>query len=105
MICRGAKAQNFKTEVNEILRNAPFLFTSRPSVIDIFHAKHISGGSQAIEVKVYSPSTNKHTPRLAESTGTVHTNISPGEVLFNYLQFDFGTGNPYYRPSRARTSE
>ena len=37
----------FKTEVNDILRHAPFLFTSRPSVINIFHAKHASSGSQA----------------------------------------------------------
>ena len=35
----------------------------------------------------------------------LESNNSPGEVLFNYLQFEFGTGNPYYRPSRARTSE
>ena len=86
VICRGARAQVFKIEVNEILRGAPFFFTSRPSIINIFHAKHISGGSQAIKVKVYSPSTNKHTPRLAESMGTVHTNNNPGGVLFNYLQ-------------------
>ena len=46
MICSGARAQVFKTEVNEILRHAPFSFTSRPSVINIFHAKHASGGSQ-----------------------------------------------------------
>ena len=99
MICSGARAQVFKTEVNEILRNAPFLFTSRPLVIGIFHAKHISGGSQAIKVKVYSPSTNKHTPRLAESTGTVHTNINPGGVLFNYLQFMIsGLGIPITTP-------
>ena len=62
------------------------------------HAKYISGGSQAIKVKVYPPSTNKHIPRLAESMGTVHTNIIPRGVLFNYLQFEFGTGNPYYHP-------
>ena len=49
VICRGARAQVFKIEVNEILRGAPFLFTSRPSVINIFHAKHISSGSQAIK--------------------------------------------------------
>src|SRR3990170_4192343 len=55
VICSGARAQVFKTEVNEILRNAHFLFTSRPLVIGIFHAKHISGGSQAIKEKVYSP--------------------------------------------------
>ena len=35
-------------------------------VINIFHAKHISGGPQAIKVKVYSPSTNEHTPRRAD---------------------------------------
>ena len=85
VICIGVKAQVFKIEVNEILRNAPFLFTSRPLVIGIFHAKHISGGSQAIKVKVYSHSTNNHTPWLTESTGTVHTNNNPGGVLFNYL--------------------
>ena len=45
MICRGARAQVFKTEINDILRHAPFSFTSRPSVINMFHAKHPSGGS------------------------------------------------------------
>jgi len=35
VICRGARAQVFKIEVNEILRHAPFSFTSRPSVINI----------------------------------------------------------------------
>ena len=81
------------------LRNAPFLFTSRQLVINIFHAKHISSGSQAIKVKVYSPSTNNHTPRLAESTGTVQTNIIPGGVLFIYLQFlTLVLGIPFYRP-------
>ena len=75
------------------------MFTSRPSVIDIFHAKHISSSSQAIKVKVYSPSTNNHTPRLAESTGTVHTNIIPGGVLFIYLQFlNLGLGIPFTAP-------
>src|SRR3990170_625962 len=67
VICSGARAQVFKTEVNEILRNAPFLFTSRPLVIGIFHAKHISAGFQAIKVKIYSPSTNNHTPRLVRN--------------------------------------
>ena len=85
MICSGARAQVFKTEVNEILRNAPFLFTLRPLVISILHAKHISGGSQAVKVKVYSPSTSKHTPRLAESTGAIHTNKNPWRVLFSNL--------------------
>ena len=47
MIWRGAIAQVLKTEVNDILRHAPFSFTSRPLVINIFHAKHASGGSQA----------------------------------------------------------
>ena len=98
MICSGARAQVFNTEVKENLRNAPFLFTSRPLVIGIFHAKHISGSSQAIAVKIYSSSTNKHTPRLAEFTGTVHTNISGG-VLFNYLQFlNSGLGIPITAP-------
>ena len=55
MICRGARAQAFKIEVNEILRGAAFLFTSRPLVIDIFHDKHISGGSQAIKSKGLLP--------------------------------------------------
>ena len=55
LICKGARAQVFKTEVNDILRHAPFSFTSRPSVINIFHAKHASGGSQAIKVKVLTP--------------------------------------------------
>ena len=55
MICRGARAQVFKTEVNDILRHAPFSFTSRPSVINIFHAKHASGGFQEIKVKVLTP--------------------------------------------------
>ena len=73
--------------MNIVLGGAPFLSTLRPRVINIFHAKQISGGSQAVKVKVYSPSTNKHTPRLAESTGTVHTNNIPGGVLFNYLHF------------------
>ena len=45
----------FKTEVNDILRHAPFSFTSRPSVINISHAKQASGGSQAIKVKVLTP--------------------------------------------------
>jgi hypothetical protein len=81
--CQSSK---LKSEVNKILGGMPFLSTSRPRVFNIFHAKQISGGSQAVKVKVYSPSTNKHTPRLAESTGTVHTNNIPGGVLFNYLQ-------------------
>ena len=55
VICGGARAQFFKTDINDILRHAPFLFTSRPSVIDIFHAKHASGGSQAVKVKVLNP--------------------------------------------------
>ena len=55
MICSGARAQNSKIEVIEILRNAPFLFTLRPFVIGIFHAKHISGGSQAIKSKGLLP--------------------------------------------------
>ena len=55
MICRGARAHVFKTEINDILRHAPFSFTSRPSVINIFHAKHATGGSQAIKVKVMTP--------------------------------------------------
>ena len=81
------------------LRNAPFLFTSPQSVINIFHAKLINSGSQVIKVKVYSPSTNKHTPRLDESTGTVHTNIIPGGVLFIYLQFfNLGLGIPFTTP-------
>ena len=87
MICRGARAQGFKTEINVIWGNAPFLFMSRLKVINIFHAKHISASSQAIKVKVYSPSTDKDTPRLAQSTSTVHTNNNPGGVLFSYLQF------------------
>ena len=88
-----------KTEINEILGIAPFLFTARPKVINIFHAKHISGGSQVIKLKVYSPSTNKHTAWLAESTGTVHTNNNPGGVLFNYLQFlNSGLGIPITAP-------
>ena len=41
---------SLKKEINEILRHTPFSFTSRPSVINIFHAKHASGGSQAIKV-------------------------------------------------------
>ena len=45
----------FKIEVNDILRHAPFSFTSQPSVINIFHAKYASGGSQAIKVKVLTP--------------------------------------------------
>ena len=95
-----------KTEINEILGNAPFLFTSQPKVINIFHAKHICGSSQAIKVKVYSPSTNKHKPWLAESMGAFHTNNNPGAVLFNYLQFLIsGLGIPITSPSRARTSE
>ena len=64
MICRGARAQVFKTKVNEILRNAPFLFTSQQLIIGIFHAKHISGDFHAIKGKVYSPSTSNHTPQL-----------------------------------------
>ena len=88
MICRGARAQVFKTEVNETLRSAPLLFTLRPLFIGIFLAQDISSGSQAIKVKVYSPSTNNHIPRLlSETMGAVHTNISPGGVLFNYLNF------------------
>ena len=55
MICRGARVQVFKIEVNDILRHAPFSFTSRLTVINIFHAKHASGGSQAIKVKVLTP--------------------------------------------------
>ena len=47
MICRGARAQVIKTEVNDILRHVPFSLTSRLSVINIFHAKHASGDSQA----------------------------------------------------------
>ena len=55
VICRGARAQNFKTEINDILRHAPFSFTSRLSVINISHAKQASGGSQAIKAKVLTP--------------------------------------------------
>ena len=55
VICRGVRAHIFKTEVNDILRHAPFSFTSQPSVINIFHAKHASGGSQAIKVKDLTP--------------------------------------------------
>ena len=51
MIWSGARAQVFKTEVNDILRHAPFSFTSRPSVINISHAKQASGGSQALKSK------------------------------------------------------
>ena len=82
--CQSSK---LKSEINIILGGTPFLSTLRPRVINIFHVKHISGISQAAKVKVYSPSTNKHTPRLAESTGTVHTNNIPGGVLFNYFWF------------------
>ena len=82
--CQSSK---FKTEIDIILGGTPFLSTSRPRVINIFHAKQISGGSQAVKVKVYTPSTNKHTPWLVESTGTVHTNNIPGGVLFIYLHF------------------
>ena len=95
MICSSVRAQILKTEVNDILGDAPFLFTSPPLVIGIFHAKHISGIFHVIKVKAYPPSTNKHTPRLAESTGTIHTNVNPGGVLFNYLQFfNSGLGIP-----------
>ena len=89
----------FKIEINIILGGAPFLSMLRPRVINIFHVKHISGGSQAVKVKVYSPSTNKHTPWLAESMGTVHTNNIPGGVLFNYLHFFIsGLGIPITAP-------
>jgi hypothetical protein len=80
--CQSSK---LKTEIDIILGGTPFLSTLRPRVINIFHAKQISGGSQAVKVKVYSPSTNNHTPRLAASTGTVQTNNIPGGVLFNYF--------------------
>ena len=89
MVCSGARAQNFKIEINEILRNAPFLFTSRPLVIGIFLAKHISGGSQAIKVKVYSPSTNNHTPRLVRNNGCRPTINIPGGVLFELFAILF----------------
>ena len=36
------------------LRSGRYI-TSRPSVINIFHAKHASGGSQPIKVKVLTP--------------------------------------------------
>ena len=55
VICIGARAQVFKTEINDILRHALFSFTSRPSVINTFHARHASGGSQEIKVKVLTP--------------------------------------------------
>ena len=77
----------------------------RQEVVDIFHAKHISGGSQAIKVNVYSPSTNNHTPRLVRNNECRPYQQQSWGSLFNYLQFEFGTGNPYYRPSRARKSE
>ena len=58
--------------------------------IDIFHAKHASGGSQAVKVKV----------------------LTPLGVFFDFLEMNsfsclqFGTGHPYYRPfSRAMASE
>ena len=95
--CQSSK---LKSEINIILGGAPFLSTLRPRVINIFHVKHISGGSQVVKVNVYSPSTKKHTPRLAESTGTVHTNNIPGGVLFNYLHFFLisGLGIPITAP-------
>ena len=90
MICRGARAQVFKTEVNDILRHAPFSFTSRPSVINIFHAKHASGGSQA-ESKGF------------DSIGSFCLII---QEMNSFCIFQFGTGHPYYRPfPRAMASE
>ena len=85
MICRGARAQVFETYINGILINTPFLFSLRPLVISIFHAKHISGGSQAIKVKVTPPPPTNTLHGLSETTGAVETNNSPGGVLFNYL--------------------
>ena len=102
MICRGARAQFLKQRWMKFW-HAPFSFTSRPSVINIFHAKHASGGSQAIKVKVYSPSTRNHTPRLVWNNGCCPTINIPGGVCLNYLRFcfwsfDHRTGHPSYQP-------
>ena len=91
MICRGARAQVFKTEVNDILRHAPFSFTSRLSVIKISHAKQASGGSQAIKSKGF------------DSIGSFCLII---RAINTFCILQFGTGHPYYRPfSRAMASE
>ena len=78
MICRGARAQVFITEVNDILRHAPFKFTSRLPVINIFHAKHASGGSQAIKSKGF------------DSIGSFCL------IICKILCLQLGTGHPYY---------
>ena len=99
MDLQRSQSSKFKTEIDIILRGTPFLSMSRPRVINIFHAKQISGGSQAVKVMVYSPSTNNHTPRGAVSTGTVQTNNIPGGVLFNYFLFLIsGLGMPITAP-------
>ena len=80
MICRGARAQVFKTEVNEILRNAPFLFTSQPLVIGIFHAKHISGGSQVIKSKGLLPlHQQSHSTACSKQRVSSKPTTVPGE--------------------------
>ena len=107
VICSGARAQVFKTEVNDILRSATFLFTSRLSVINIFHAKHISGGSQVIKSKGLLPLHHQShsTTCPKQRVPSIPTSV-PGEFCLIICIFEFGTGNPYYRLfSQATASE
>ena len=53
------------------------------------------------------PPPINHTPWLAESSGTVHTNINPGGVLFYSYVFDLSVelGIPITGPFLVNDSE
>ena len=50
--CQSTK---LKSEINIILGGAPFFSMLGPRVFNIFHAKQISGSSQAVKVKFTPP--------------------------------------------------
>ena len=79
----------------KFLRNALFLFTLWPLAITIFHAKHISSGSQAIKVKVYSPFHQRSHSTVSRIHGYRPNRHQSWGSLFIYLWFlTLGLGIP-----------
>ena len=78
MICRSARAQSEKLEIEIFWEVYPSHSQKRLRDLNPFHAKYAIGGSQT-ENKVYSLfHHNFHFPWLAISTGALHTNTFQG---------------------------
>ena len=91
-------SSKLKSEINIILGGIPFLSTLRPRVINIFHAKHISSGSQTIKVKFTLPPPTNTTMARQILGCPPYQQQSGGVFIIIIAIFDHGTGHPNYWP-------